>query len=119
MTAIAAGGHQSLALASTSTVVAWGIDSFGESQVPSTLTGVTAIAAGGSHSIALIEAVAPAFTADSPALEIVAGAAYSYQFAAETAATFATAGSLPDGLTLTSGGLLAGLRPKPEASPLR
>ena len=45
--------NHSLALRSDGTVVAWGSDYFGQARVPAGLTGVTAIAAGGSHSLAL------------------------------------------------------------------
>jgi len=44
--AAAAGGHN-LALKSDGTVVAWGDNSSGEATVPSGLSGVVAIAAGG------------------------------------------------------------------------
>ncbi len=66
VTAIAAGAHHSLALLGNGTVMAWGEDAFGElgdgsvarsHQAPvavSALTGVTAIAAGGQHSVALL-----------------------------------------------------------------
>ena len=66
-----------------------------------------AIAAGGAHSLAVAALV---FTADAPALDMVAGSAYSYQFAAnESATTYTvTTGTLPTGLTLTSAGLLSG-----------
>ena len=45
MTAIAAGGHHSLALKSDGTVVAWGYNDSGQTNVPAGLSGVTAIAA--------------------------------------------------------------------------
>jgi alpha-tubulin suppressor-like RCC1 family protein len=62
--AIAAGGHESLALTSTGAVYAWGDDTYGQlgsgttttSGTPAQvagLSGVTAIAAGGSHTLAL------------------------------------------------------------------
>ena len=66
VTAIAAGGTGSLALLSNGTVMAWGGNSLGElgdgsegaaSDVPvavSGLSGVTAIASGGNHSLALL-----------------------------------------------------------------
>ncbi|MGD0452381.1 MAG: IPT/TIG domain-containing protein [Solirubrobacteraceae bacterium] len=66
VTAIAAGARHSLALLSNGTVMAWGEDAFGElgdgsivrsHQAPvavSGLSGVTAIAAGGEHSLALL-----------------------------------------------------------------
>ena len=83
VTAIAGGGYHSLALKSDGTVWAWGYNFFGQlgdgttndSPVPvqvcavyanascsSYLTGVTAIAGGGYHSLALIGAPAPAPT---------------------------------------------------------
>jgi alpha-tubulin suppressor-like RCC1 family protein len=66
VTAIAAGAHHSLALLGDGSVMAWGEDEFGElgdgaiapdheAPVPvSGLSGVTAIAAGGEHSLALL-----------------------------------------------------------------
>jgi uncharacterized repeat protein (TIGR01451 family) len=51
--AIAAGTSHSLALKADGTVVAWGINQFGQSSVPADLSGVTAIAAGIYHSLAL------------------------------------------------------------------
>jgi alpha-tubulin suppressor-like RCC1 family protein len=50
---IAAGGRHSLALKSNGTVVAWGLNTSGESMVPEDLSGVVAVAAGSSHSLAL------------------------------------------------------------------
>ncbi|MFN5927759.1 MAG: RCC1 domain-containing protein, partial [Roseiflexaceae bacterium] len=47
------GGSHSLALKANGTVVAWGLNSSGQSNVPSGLSNVVAIAAGGSHSLAL------------------------------------------------------------------
>src|SRR5207245_4144078 len=58
---IAAGGSYSLGLTSDGTVAAWGDNYFGQSTVPTTLTGVIAIAAGTLHSLALT----PDRTADS------------------------------------------------------
>jgi alpha-tubulin suppressor-like RCC1 family protein len=67
VTAVAAGDHHSLALLSSGTVMAWGANTSGQlgvgeaeigvSNVPVAvegLTGVTAIAAGGNHSLALL-----------------------------------------------------------------
>ncbi|MGH3052833.1 MAG: fibronectin type III domain-containing protein, partial [Gaiellaceae bacterium] len=58
MTAIAASNiyYHSLALKDDGTVVAWGCGDgtdFGQCSVPSSLSGVTAIAAGATHSLAL------------------------------------------------------------------
>src|SRR5690606_37242865 len=50
---IAAGKYHSLALKVKGTVVAWGDNVYGESNVPAGLDGVTAIAASGHHSLAL------------------------------------------------------------------
>jgi hypothetical protein len=51
--AISAGESDSLALKSDGTVVAWGLDAQGESDVPAGLSGVTAVSAGGLFSLAL------------------------------------------------------------------
>ena len=53
VTAIAAGGHHTVALQSNGTVVAWGGNDQGQTTVPVGLSGVTAIAAGGLLSLAL------------------------------------------------------------------
>ncbi|MDP2400810.1 MAG: Ig-like domain-containing protein, partial [Actinomycetota bacterium] len=53
VTKVAAGADHSLALKSDGTVVASGLDSYGQCQVPPTLTGVISIAAGEEHSLAL------------------------------------------------------------------
>jgi len=46
-------GGFSLALKADGTVVAWGVNDFGQSTVPAGLSGVVSIAAGSSHSLAL------------------------------------------------------------------
>jgi alpha-tubulin suppressor-like RCC1 family protein len=51
--AIAGGGYHSLALRSNGRVTAWGYNSYGETNVPTTLTNATALAAGLYHSLAL------------------------------------------------------------------
>ena len=51
--AIAAGNYHSLALRYDGTVVAWGDDSAGQTNVPPGLSNVVAVAAGGFHSVAL------------------------------------------------------------------
>ncbi len=51
--AIAAGWDHSLALQADGTIVPWGYDGYSQLEVPSTLDNVTAIAAGGYHSLAL------------------------------------------------------------------
>ena len=51
--AIAAGGTHSLALLRNNTVVAWGNNNYGQAQVPDNWTGVAAIAAGPTRSLAL------------------------------------------------------------------
>ena len=53
VTAIAAGGTFSLALKSNGTVVAWGVNTSGQTNVPPSLTNVIAIAGGEAHSLAL------------------------------------------------------------------
>jgi hypothetical protein len=53
VTAIAGGGWHNLALKSNGTVVAWGEPTYGATSVPDDLSGVTAIAAGRNHSLAL------------------------------------------------------------------
>ena len=50
--AIAAGGRHTVALKADGTVVAWGYDTFGQTDVPGGLTRVVAIAAGEYHSVA-------------------------------------------------------------------
>ena len=52
MVAIAAGGYDSLALLNNGTVVAWGNNGVGQTNVPPGLSNVMAIAAGGFHSLA-------------------------------------------------------------------
>jgi hypothetical protein len=59
VTGIAAGGFHSLALKSDGTVVAWGDDGLGQTDVPAGLTGVTAIAAGGNFSLGLVSVAGP------------------------------------------------------------
>jgi hypothetical protein len=51
--AIAAGGEHSLALRTNGTVLAWGGNAFGQTNVPAGLTNATGIAAGYYHSLAL------------------------------------------------------------------
>jgi hypothetical protein len=51
--AIAAGGHHCLALKRDGTVVAWGSDDYGQTNVPPGLGGVEAVSAGLYHSLAL------------------------------------------------------------------
>jgi hypothetical protein len=51
--AIAGGGFHSLALQANGTVVAWGLDTSGQTNVPADLTNVVAVAGGYSHSMAL------------------------------------------------------------------
>jgi hypothetical protein len=51
--AISAGLRHALALKSDGTVVAWGVDELGETEVPPDLNGVVEIAAGDAHSLAL------------------------------------------------------------------
>ena len=53
VTAVAAGEFHSLALRSDGTVVAWGTDDFGDTDVPPALTNIVAVSAGGFHSLAL------------------------------------------------------------------
>jgi hypothetical protein len=53
MKAIAAGGEHSLALRTNGTVLAWGGNTYGQTNVPAGLSNVTAIAAGYYHSLAL------------------------------------------------------------------
>ncbi|MFZ1072726.1 MAG: hypothetical protein WAO21_04755 [Verrucomicrobiia bacterium] len=51
--ALAAGDYHCLALRTDGTVVAWGEDSSGQTDIPPNLTNVVSIAAGSSHSLAL------------------------------------------------------------------
>jgi hypothetical protein len=60
-TAIAAGAWHGLALKSDGTVIVWGANIRGQTNVPAGLSGVTAIAAGFDHCLALYRAVAPGF----------------------------------------------------------
>ena len=53
MIAIATGEVHTLALKSDGSVVAWGLNDFGQTSVPAGLTGVTAISVGATHSVAL------------------------------------------------------------------
>ncbi|MFC5931231.1 putative Ig domain-containing protein [Cryobacterium melibiosiphilum] len=72
---------------------------------------VTAVNAAGSDASAstITVAAAPVFTADAPTTTATVGTAYSYTFAATgyPAPTFTSAG-LPEGLTLSSTGVLSG-----------
>jgi Ca2+-binding RTX toxin-like protein len=56
VTAIAAGGYHNLALKEDGTVVAWGYNNDGQTNIPAGLSGVTAIAGGYFHSLALVGA---------------------------------------------------------------
>jgi alpha-tubulin suppressor-like RCC1 family protein len=51
--AIAAGGYHNLALRDDGTVIAWGDDGKGQTDVPASLTNAVAIAAGGEFSLSL------------------------------------------------------------------
>jgi len=51
--AVAGGGNHSLALLTNGTVVAWGLDNYGQTDVPGDLANVIAIAAGANQSMAL------------------------------------------------------------------
>jgi alpha-tubulin suppressor-like RCC1 family protein len=51
--AIAAGGQTSVALKADGTVVAWGLDNYGQATVPVGLNNVTAISAGHQFCLAL------------------------------------------------------------------
>ena len=51
--AIAAGAYHNLAIRANGTVVAWGADDYGQTNVPAGLSGVIGIAAGTWHSVAL------------------------------------------------------------------
>jgi len=54
-TAIAAGSYHSLAINADRTVTGWGATNYGKINIPSALTNVFAIAAGGSDSLALVD----------------------------------------------------------------
>jgi alpha-tubulin suppressor-like RCC1 family protein len=62
--AISARGHFVLALKTDGTVVAWGDNQYGQTDVPAHLSGVVAISAGGSDSLALV-ASPPATSTES------------------------------------------------------
>jgi len=51
--AIAAGGSNSLALKTDGSVVGWGLNNYGQTNIPASVTNVVAIAAGSYHSLAL------------------------------------------------------------------
>ncbi len=53
---VAAGAYHNLALKNDGTVVAWGDNDWGQSDVPAGLSGVTAVAAGYFHSLAVADA---------------------------------------------------------------
>lgn len=55
LVAVSAGGYHTLGLRQNGTVIAWGADSIGQTNVPNGLTNVIAISGGGSHSLALLE----------------------------------------------------------------
>jgi alpha-tubulin suppressor-like RCC1 family protein len=53
--AIATGDHHSLALRRDGTVAAWGLNNFGQCNVPTGLKNVKALSARGEHSMVLIK----------------------------------------------------------------
>jgi hypothetical protein len=55
--AIAAGDFHTLALRADGSVIGWGDDSYGQTNVPSTLINVVAIASGNYHGLALLPAI--------------------------------------------------------------
>jgi hypothetical protein len=57
--AIAASGNNTVALKSNGTVVVWGDNYYGQTNVPAGLSGVTAIAAGQRHTVALVGPAPP------------------------------------------------------------
>jgi hypothetical protein len=65
VTAIAAGEHHTVALKTNGTVVAWGQNNYGQTNVPAGLSAATAIAAGAYHTVALVG------TAPQPRLTII------------------------------------------------
>jgi hypothetical protein len=73
------------------------------------INAINGAGATGSGTLSVITSVpAPAFTADSPPAGTIS-VAYSYQFTATNTTSFTLgAGSIPAGLTLSSGGLLSG-----------
>ena len=116
--AISAGNYHNLALNSDGTVVAWGDNRFGQTNVPAGLSGVTAIAAGGGHSLALslkkpnapptISAASVTLTAGSPASNVqiatVNDAEDPLNTLSVTALQFAGPGVTLDGLSVDSSG---------------
>ena len=65
MAGIAAGGNHSLALRQDGTVVAWGDNSAGQTNVPPDLAEIVAISGGGVHSLALKSNGSPAAWGDN------------------------------------------------------
>jgi alpha-tubulin suppressor-like RCC1 family protein len=51
--AIAAGGYHNLALRADGTVIAWGYNAYGQTNIPLNGTNIVAVGAGGSHSLLL------------------------------------------------------------------
>lgn len=105
--ALAGGSNHLVALMSDGTVEQWGT---GGGPVPAGIAGAVAVAAGGSHSLALYTKPS-AITVDAPRTLASVNMPYSYQFAATGAPqpeiTLAPGSDLPDGLTLVNG-LLSG-----------
>ena len=105
--AISAGWYHDVALKRDGSVVNWGQGFWGQLAVPSDLTGVTAVATGSEHTVTV--RALPAFLADAPPSSALIGAPFSSTFATSGYATFTvTSGALPDGLSLTPAGVLAG-----------
>lgn len=121
--AAAAGGSHSLAVKRDGTVWSWGANTLGNETTAGSstpvqvggLTGITSVSAGEFHSIALQASSAPSglrIDTASPLPQGTAGTAYNQALSATGGVSpytwSVTSGTLPGGITLSSGGVLSG-----------